>query len=292
MADELTNILGKRAAFAATFGGTTNLAQRRRYQEDISQYQDAVEQEDQRQFNALNRQAEFADPLKARSVRVSEGRLKSDQEKFDWQTRMDEAKLKLSEETNALRAFQAQAALEREMRSVRDARRIEEDTLSVEREEGMLRDANILPGSPEYAQRITEKLTRHPFVKPQYSDMLLKQARVEADPETIASQWAAKGRRPIISETVHADGRKSFTIRDASEVPPSPDKERRDLEKEADQLGKAMLSADRSMQGYYKTRIQEVNAKLLGMNKPAGAPAAPATLDPARLDALKKLIQQ
>src|SRR5688572_28549957 len=110
--------LGRQAAIAATFSGRTNLAQRRRYQEDIQAAKQEQEQQVKRQFGLVNQRAELADPLKARTLRLNERKALTQENQFDERMTAEERRFQLKmqkdQEVMSLRERQAEIAERKE----------------------------------------------------------------------------------------------------------------------------------------------------------------------------------
>lgn len=244
MADrDLTNILDKRAAFGANFLGTTNLAQRRRYQEDIEA---ARMDQESRKRSKLESDLEAAmstmDPIAAARLKFQmqrEGRIAEDadesrslrREGLDFRKenalRDDEFRIQdalrddefrreqlqirtqLQEESLRLRERQVIMNERRTLRALKDKERIDNQTLAVEEADFELRESGMLPGSPEYANAIKEQLVRNPYADPALRKSLVEQARIDVDPEELVSLAADN---PGLSISTTPEGRKVFRM--------------------------------------------------------------------------------
>lgn len=212
MADPtIDNISAKRAAFSANFLGTTNLAQRRRYQEDIEAARKEEGAAFDRQFERANQLAEIEDPLKARTIRNQEAqfehRMSAEEKRFQIRMQKDQ-------EVMSLRQRQAEIAEARELRLAKDARRVVENTDAVETAEFSLRERGILPGSKEYAQAMVQQVIRNPYIDPSFRKTILDQANVQDDPDEVMLRVQKGMKNPQVTVFVSPEGKERYTIRE------------------------------------------------------------------------------
>lgn len=280
--------LDKRAAFATKFQGTTNLDQRRRFAQDISEAKAREEERARADFEQLQ--------LDRPEVgRLMLGREKAEQaarnqlqvrdlaeRKFQWDmekaSRLESlntkrAELEIRREDRLLK--QAELKMER-------ANLEEEDTLAVEMEEQALRDAGIAPGSTEYQKRLVGTFLRYPYVNKEYRNMALKSAGL-TDPEVQFQQAADAVQAGAARATAKLPGGGTATFEQpeqATSKAPKIDNARLDRIKKlrAEIIAKPAKSrteGDNDLLGYYDNEISAIDAQRRAVAK-GTTPATPA----------------
>lgn len=222
MADPLTDVLDKKAAFSQTFSGTTNLSQRRRYAQDISAAQDNRDEVNERTFNArLQNDPAFARTMTARDrLQLDrESRLRDDdlaERRFTFDMEKTTRMEKLNRDKFDLDLQRERRMLEKEEEGLQEAKRITADTEFLEKAERDLRHGRgLFPGDPEYAKSAMDLLIRHPYAAPALRKSLVDAMRVDMDPEEVAfelKEISAQGLEPRISITTDAFGKKKRTL--------------------------------------------------------------------------------
>lgn len=289
----------QQAAFAARFKGTTNLAQRRRHQEILDQYDSQRAQESQQQYERALGAAEMSNPLKAEANRIGQQR----ESRMRGEAIMREDRF-LRQEDEAKRRFELQQevarkkleldqskfdiAQEKALREMDDAKRILNNTNNLERADFELRQNKFLPGTPGYAAGIAAAIGANPYAKPDFVKSLAGQARIEEDPENLILNYPGEG-KPQVYESIGPDGRKSFRLTPPVEPKPvktlTPEQEKMSLEKEhkfltdefnatKDPTSKESLNPP--LTKHYEERLNEVRKKLYELDKTQATPVAPA----------------
>ena len=168
--------LGRVAEFAATFSDTTNLAQRKRYQDTINQYHDEAASEAKGQYERQLTRAQLKDPLKAEQLKLGQRR----------EGRMAEFAAKraaIDQETLDLNENKLLLAQDQELRQKQMANRIQIQSNNVDKGITELLDQEIFPGTAEYAQNAMTLLLKNPHVPPEMRKQILKDAQVDINPE-------------------------------------------------------------------------------------------------------------
>jgi len=187
MADPLTDTLNRRAEFAAQFQDTTNLDQRRRYAQDLTDAADRQKELDAAEFERLqqkNPQLMNAVTARSKERRMGrEGMEKQDlaERRFDRQLNRDvtvddlnERKFQLQEKTGAVQRKKALMDIDRAEREL-------DDTFAYELGEQQLRE-EFGPGSNEYRQGIVKLAASLPYLKKDIRQESLKEVGFE-DPD-------------------------------------------------------------------------------------------------------------
>lgn len=216
MADPtIDNILEKRAAFGANFLGTTNLAQRRRYEEDIQAARDAEKTSLAQQFDRANRVAELSDPLKARSIRNDEERLRQSAGQFT--EREDRLRDALS-----LRERAAQWKMEQKGLEVEDANTILDHTRGLRLGEFEMRRRGIKPGTEAYANGVFDLAAKYDHADPKLMTDISKAARIDEDIGSILVKRNALEEKGVKTRFRYTEGPNgpSFTL--TEEAPQTP----------------------------------------------------------------------
>lgn len=209
--------LGDKAAFAARFQGTTNLEQRRRYAQDLS---DAKARDEERR-NAEFEAAQEKNPELMRAVTgrmqenraFTEGRVKanlaerkfiSEQERASRLEAINQKKLELQQ-------MQEDRMVAKAEREIRNETRRQADTHAFEEGEQLLRDEGFMPGSPQYRDGLMNLIARNPYAAESFRQMA-PGAKVVLDPEEIQSRIADfTARNPGVAFSMAPDG--SITTR-------------------------------------------------------------------------------
>lgn len=179
MADPLTDTLNRRAQFASQFSGTTNLDQRRRYAQDLTDAADRQKELDRQEFERLQ----------IRNPEV--GRLVLGREKEDRLAREAEIKGDLAErkfQDSLLRFDKTQNLREREFDLQKASRELDDEKkaldnfkstkakqqmLAFEKAETELRET-LGTGSADYKREMTNLVTKYPFLPKDYRSGVLK----------------------------------------------------------------------------------------------------------------------
>lgn len=184
----------RRALFAERFSGTTNLDQRRRFAQDISE----AKERDEERAQALFEQRQQADPrlMQAVTARRRENRqLQEGLERGDLARQRFEFEQGREQRANTIAQRRLQLDTNREERFLRKEQleidrldREEDDTLAAEEDELKLRESTT-PGSSAYQRGVLDIFLRRPYVNKDYRNQALKAAGY-TDPE-IAFKEAA-----------------------------------------------------------------------------------------------------
>lgn len=187
MADKPYDPVAERALFAERFKGTTNLDQRRRFAQDITEAQARDQERRQQDFERLQvERPEVGRLMLAREKEdrtAREGFAKKDlaERKFQW----DQEKAGRLEQLNAKRLEiqmrQEDRMLRKEALDLDALDKQEEDMLAIEDTEYALRQ-KFGPGTPEYRQGLVEAFISHPNVDKAYRQMALKESGFD-DPD-------------------------------------------------------------------------------------------------------------
>lgn len=283
-----------RAAFAQRFRGTTNLDQRRRFAQDISEAKARAEEREQAMFE----EQQLKDPrlMQAVTGRLRERRLANEgfgkadlaERKFSWDQEKAVRSQALQERSLNLRQMQEQRLFNKAERDLADAEKIEADTLGVEEAEYALRDRGIMPGSATYRDSVLNILARSPYVDPNYRRALVESAKINLDADELQAQLAdLQEKFPGASFTIGPDGRP--TIRQSPTKPapePKIDLGRLDkLTKEEAELSyvEKPTQAQIKRLGYLQNEIKAIDEQ----RKAAATPASPtAQATPAQPKAI------
>lgn len=284
------------AEFAATFSDTTNLAQRRRYQETLQDFDAEQRAEGKAQYETQLSRAAMRDPLKYEGLRIDqqrEGRMEREFTAREGRfTRQDEiAKTrfertqKLNEEKFALDQEKFDDQHELKLIEIEDARKVVADTRALRKAEAELRKLALFPGTEEYAQRLGEVISKTPYADPNVRKALLSQANIEVDEQELGEiyQKAVEGKLGRTFLTVGPDGKRTWRFTPPKEEP-SLDKQRHELESRYKNLittaKEAGIVDGPEAAAYYKEQAKEVMGRLktLGQkDQPSGSPAAPSS---------------
>lgn len=253
----------RRALFAQEFQGTTNLDQRRRFAQELSEAKARSEERDQ----ALFEQEQRKNPKlmqavtgRARERRMAiEGMDRADlaERKFTWDQEKAVRTQGLQERSLALRQMQEERLFNKAERDLADAEKIEADTLGVEEAEFDLRERNIMPGSSAYRDGVLNILARSPYVDPNYRRALVESAKINLDADELQAQLAdLQEKFPGASFTIGTDGRP--TIRQAPQkAAPNVDVDA-ELAKAYAARNRAKKSEDEDYRIFTENRIREL----------------------------------
>lgn len=196
MADAPYDPVAERALFAERFKGTTNLDQRRRFAQDITEAQ--ARDQERRQQDSERFQVERPEVGRLMLAREKEDRAaregfaKKDlaERKFQWDQekagRLDQLNTKRLE----IQMRQEQRMIDKESRDLDKLDKQEEDMLAIEDTEYALRQ-KFGPGTPEYRQGLVEAFISHPNVDKAYRQMALKESGFD-DPDAAYEDAAIK----------------------------------------------------------------------------------------------------
>jgi len=223
MAEEYDPVT-QRALFAQRFIGTTNLEQRRRFQQDITEAQDRDEARRAAEFEArqqANPSLMTAVTGRKREERLGyEGRMKQNLAEHRFQFDVDKAEKTDDLATLRLGLQERTAArLERkEARDLKDAVRTQDETDALEEVEFSLRDKGLVPGMRRYNEEVLNIIARTPYADPQYRAALLKGIGIKADPNEVMEQAAAiREQNPDAALTISPTG--GITMRLPAKTP-------------------------------------------------------------------------
>lgn len=278
--------LARKAEFGARFEGTTNLAQRRRYQESQEEYDMETRREGQDQYETQLGRAAMRDPLKAENLAIArqrENRMSNEfiarEDRFirQEQTAAERAQAKalLDAQKLKLDTMKVDIAQRKALREMQDAERIMKHTEDLESADFELRTNGLLPGTEGYAAGIAAAVAQNPYADPNYRKSVLQQAKIDVDDEELMAEYqSATGVKPKLAVTVGADGRKTFRIGPATGGrADDPEKQRTELESQHRRLlemaEKSNFAQDPESSAYYKQRATEVMGKLRGFGQPS-----------------------
>lgn len=278
--------LASRAAFAERFKNTTNLDQRRRFAQDISEARNREEERDQADFERM----QLANPEVGRLVLARE---KADQaarnqfavrdlaeRRFQW----DQEKASRLEAINAkrmdLQMRQEDRLLKKAEMEMDRENRMEEDTLAVEDEEQRLRESGVLPGSAAYKQGMVDIFLKRPYVDKQYRNMALEAAGIQ-DPEAAfeAAANAIQAGASRASAKLPGGGTATFTSpKETKQEDVKIDTARLDrIKKERSKLLgiKSPTEGEKDLLGYYDNEIAAIDKqRQSAAPQPTSAPPA------------------
>jgi hypothetical protein len=293
MADEA---LQSQAEFASRFQNTTNLAQRRRYQETMEEAEMDQRADSRNQYEQQLSRAAFKEPLKAEQLRLGRERenrmgreftAREDRfirqedaaaERFQTKLQMDQQKLKLDEMKVGISQRKA-------LREMQDAQRVLEHTDALEAADFELRQNGLLPGSEGYAAGITAAAIQHPYADPNLRKTVLGQARVDVDEEELMARASGSMKNPKLSLTVTPEGKTTYRISEATvpavkqPKPADPDADMRALETEHRALiGDFNREQDPAMKAHFEKRIQGIRQRITSFGQ---APATTEAITPS-----------
>lgn len=184
MADELD----RRAAFAETFKNTTNLDQRRRFAQDISEAKAREEERANAEFEQMQR--DNPELMNAVTRRQAERRMLGAEvnrrdlaeRKFQWDQEKGSRLESLNAKRLEIQMRQEQRALNKEERELERLDLEENDMEAIDGMEIELRQM-YGPNSPEYKQKMMEGLIRYPNLKKEKREAIAMQLGYQ-DPET------------------------------------------------------------------------------------------------------------
>lgn len=273
--------LERRAAFAANFvDGTTNLAQRRRYQEDIAAAEEAERMEGEEIYNRAYNAAAIADPLKAEDLRLRErgqdftrerafAQMTASRNRFEKEMSLDEKKFQLDQ--NKFRI--AEQKMKRELDL---ADRLQVQSNNVEQGLFEMNNNGIRRGSEAGANAVLSLLLNNPDIPKPLQAAILKDYRVDVDPEELEFMMGMAPEGSRLSVTLSPNG-KSWTISPplASRGKSGEDAVRSELMSEYKELLNMYKAAPTEEdQTFFKNEIAKVSAKLrgAGMSSNANSP--------------------
>lgn len=273
--------LERRASFAADFiGGTTNLAQRRRYQEDIQAARNERSDMADRRYGMAYDRAALADPMKAQQLQLEQRKFDQGVSEFDRQeSRLLKAQA-IDEEALKLREQLADDAYDKSLMEIKDAKKIREHTMNLRKAEFQLRERGIKPRTPEYGNAIMPLLEQYDHADEKLINGIWQATRVEDDLADVLAKRRALADQGIETKlrwTEGQDGRQSIGLGEIiPDAPQDPLKKKRELERDLETANKRLLTSGSSpqMQKYWSGRIKETESQLLGLDQPAGQPAA------------------
>lgn len=224
MADQGYDPVEQRARFATAFQGTTNLDQRRRFAQDISQAKERESERDQVAFEQLQvRNPEVGRMVTGRMAEERQNResiVRSNlaQDRFTWDQATKVRMEDLNERKLKLQQRQEDRMISKTEKELKDAERFEFDTDAFERGEEELRSQGFLPGSSEYREGVLNLGARHPYVDPGWRRTVYEGARVEMDADDIQAELAdIQAKNPGAAVTLSPEGRP--TIRQPAKKP-------------------------------------------------------------------------
>lgn len=278
---ETSTALERRASFAADFiGGTTNLAQRRRYQEDIQAARNERSDMADRRYGMAYDRAALADPMKAQQLQLEQRKFDQGVNEFDRQeSRLLKAQT-IDEEALKLREQLAKDAYTKTWMEIQDANKIREHTMALRKAEFQLRERGIKPRTPEYGNAIMPLLEQYDHADEKIVNGIWQATRVEEDLADVMAKKRALADQGIETKlrwTEGQDGRQSIGLGEITPAaPPDPLKKKRELERDLETANKRLLTSGSSpqMQRYWSSRIKETESQLLGLDQPVGQPAA------------------
>jgi hypothetical protein len=183
------------AEFARTFRNTTDLDQRRRFAQDISE---SKLRDDERRAQAFEElQLRNPDVMRAVTGRMAEERQQRTanfnrsiaEKKLDWDQEKAYLANKIAEDKLDLQIFQEKRMAAKAEREIQDAKRIEFDTDAFERGESELRDMGVLPGTQAYRDGMVRLVGKHPYIDREVRDVFLQGIGI-TDPDDLQAQIA------------------------------------------------------------------------------------------------------
>lgn len=287
MPEEPYDPVARKAAFAQEFKGTTNLDQRRRYAQDITEARDRDKERRQQEFEQLQIQRPEVGRLmlgretedrRAAEGRVTQGLAIQKQGLAERKQQFQESK-DISMEDIARRrlSFQEESSKRAMRKELLDTDRMEaeqEAELIVQaREHDLRRDPKTPPGSSAYKRAVLDLLIKNPDISKDTRNVWLKQAGYE-DPDLAVKEAADQmASNPLIQKQTVTTDRGTTTM-----VSPKPTQGADALEKELTGLYKDLRLARKdvdSMDEVETSRLEKLisakEAKLNQMEKEAGA---------------------
>lgn len=275
--------LASRAAFAERFKNTTNLDQRRRFAQDISEAKAREEERAQADFERMQLQ----NPEVGRLVlaREKEDRAARNQlvardlaeRKFQWD-------MEKGSRLETLNAKRMDLQMRQEDRLLRDAEikmerqdREESDTLAVQEGEQALRDSGAIPGSAAYKRGVIDLFLKHPNVKKEFRISALEGAEITQDQYQAAIDAIEAGASRA-SARLPGGGTATFTSpKEDKQKEVKIDTARLDrIKKERSKIlakdEKSRTEGDRDLLGYYDNEIAAIDKQ-----RQAAAPKTQAT---------------
>lgn len=274
--------LADRAAFAQRFIGTTNLDQRRRFAQDISEAkqreddraQQAFEAEQQKNPNLMN--AVTRRMAEQRNVREGINRNDLAERKFTFEQEKSSRLEAINQKKLELQQLQEMRLMDKADRELTDAIRSEQDTNEFTRKEGELRDKGFLPGSTEYRDGLLNIAARHPYVDPQFRRSMFEGTKIQMDPDEIQGVLAdIQAKNPNASITLGPDGRP--TIRISPAKPSAPKDLQAELDKAFAARDRAKQHEDEDYRKYTESRIASIQSQMNGGQQPATTVQNPST---------------
>lgn len=283
----------RQAEFAATFKGTTNLAQRRRYQETLDRYESQRAQEGQQQYERALSAAEMADPLKAEANKIGqsrEQRLRGEaimrEDRFlrqeDEKKRQFELRMQNDEKTLELRQRQELRAEEKRAKELELAAQQDEQMHRVFTEITDLALKGIRPGSPKFADAAFRLLRDNPNIPKDVRQGLHKDSGIDISLEQMDAD-AERFKNPNFRITRSPNGT-SYTVSEAPipKVPAArPEVEKTQLLNEYSKMID-IYNKDPGAKPFLEKPIQDMRERLKQFTSPA-VPSAPAPAAPSEL---------
>ena len=279
--DSTRNIVARNARWAEMFGGSsTNLAQRARYQEDISKERGArsVEKEEAFDRSLLNKDARdlyfkeqssnLARTKAIHDMDLKQQKFQMDQERFPLQ--MENERLKLQVQETSM-----DRALRKEARDASIALRTEGQTDSFEDSIQQMIDNNVNPHSREFADGLAKAYAKNPYAEKSIVGQWFKNSKIEVEPEDFLAGLGELGNDPKnITATLGQNGW-TFTAR------PKPEGSGIDRNTmRMDRLQK-MLASPEAQNPEFKSYITQEIEDLKGGQAPSSTvtPTAPTKLE-------------
>lgn len=272
MADPLTDTLNRRARFASQFSGTTNLDQRRRYAQDLTDAAARQEELDREEF----------ENLQIRNPEV--GRLMLGREKEDRLAREAAVKSNLAERKfeDSLTRFdrtqnlrEKQFDLQRASRELSDEKaaldifretKEKEQTLQFEKAEMELRES-LGTGSQDYKRELTNLITKFPYLNKDYRTTVLKDLGHQDPDAALQGAYEAmrSGAKRVTGVPLPGGGKATFEAEPKVDV----DKE---LGIWQEKRAKALTLADPDYLKFTEDKVRELQAMKGGPSVPAERP--------------------
>lgn len=287
----------RRALFAQEFQDTTNLDQRRRYAQELSEAKARSEERDKADFELMQRR----DPklMQAVTGRDREKRLREEvffrsdlaERKFSWDQEKAIRGQALQERSIALREKMEQRQLSQAERELDDAFRIEDETDRFLQGEKGLRERGLIPGSSAYRNGLAQIMADNPYADPDIRKPFAEQSGItnpddmQAMVAEIRSQFG-----PGVKIVVDKDGIPRPASIEPEKTKPSTapriDFRRRDaLAKEEAELAftEKMTPAIQKRLDYLRREIGTIDTQ---ERESKAAPAAPTQAAPAQSKAI------
>lgn len=261
-----------RARFAETFKDTTDLDQRRRYAQDISEAKVRDDERRKQEFQDLQRRNPAV--KEAETKRMAENRLldesltKADlaERRFTWDQEKNFRTNQIDLKKAQVEQMKEQRLFDKADRELTDAARIEADTSAVEQAEFNLRDKGLYPGTKGYRDGLLNALAHAPNINPGFRSTLVDQAGIKMDANELQQTLAGlKETNPNASFTVGSDGK--VTIHQPAAKADKPVDLQAQLDKAYAAREKAKKSEDEDYRIYTEDRIRTLESQLKG-NQP------------------------